>query len=192
MKIGLISDIHGNEAGLRRALDLMGDVDELLCMGDCVSGFSFSNEVVATLKAREALVVQGNHDADYLRWVAHKPSQEGKADPELVDWLRNQPERRDIDMAGKRFVMVHSTPWSRDYVWPQTPEVKRFAEIDADFVLGGHTHTPFSGRFGRALAINPGSAGEWRFSRQNPERNLTCMILDPASDEIETLSFPEI
>src|ERR1700736_5478890 len=36
VKLGIVSDIHCNAAGLRAALALMGDVDELICLGDSI------------------------------------------------------------------------------------------------------------------------------------------------------------
>jgi predicted phosphodiesterase len=62
MRIGIVSDIHGNVAGLSCALERMGDVDGLLCAGDMVEEFRFSNEVVGTLRDRGARCVKGNHD----------------------------------------------------------------------------------------------------------------------------------
>ena len=56
MRIGIVSDIHCNHEALRIALDRMGDVDELLCAGDAVYQFRFSNEVMQLLReARRAL-----------------------------------------------------------------------------------------------------------------------------------------
>ena len=36
MKIGIVSDVHCNQHGLLRALDIMADCDELICLGDSV------------------------------------------------------------------------------------------------------------------------------------------------------------
>ncbi|MCI0890292.1 MAG: metallophosphoesterase family protein, partial [Chloroflexi bacterium] len=46
MKLGIVADVHCNIAGLRIALDEMGPVDELICAGDAVYQFRFSNDVV--------------------------------------------------------------------------------------------------------------------------------------------------
>ena len=54
MRIGIVSDIHCNHEALRVALERMGDVDELLCAGDSVYQFRFSNEVMALLRERGA------------------------------------------------------------------------------------------------------------------------------------------
>lgn len=190
MKIGIVSDVHNNAAALEAAIDLMGDVDELFCAGDSVSQVRFTNDAVALLRHRGARMVLGNHDIDYLRYVAHQPSQRGVVDEELVEWLRGQPETIEIDPGGKRLIMTHATPWTKDYVFPGSREMKRFAEVDADFVLGGHTHSLFSGRFGRALVVNPGSTGEGRDVGEGSK--VSCAILDTVTDEVQLLSFPEV
>src|SRR5262249_1125853 len=62
LKFGIVSDIHCNAAGLGRALELMGDVDELICLGDSIWEYRFSNEVAALLKDRGAHTILGNHE----------------------------------------------------------------------------------------------------------------------------------
>jgi putative phosphoesterase len=188
LKLGIVSDIHCNESGLQRAIELMGDVDELLCLGDCISQTRFSNAVVGMLKDRGARVVLGNHDVEYLTRLADAAVQRGTADGDLVDWLRGQPERQDLDYAGKRLVMIHATPWTYDYVYPGSMEMKRFAEVEADFVLGGHTHSAFAGRIGRAMVINPGSAGHARNMPGGP--TLSCAVLHPETDEVQLIQYP--
>ncbi len=66
MKLGIISDLHCNIDGLKQALDIMGSVDELLCLGDSIYEYRFSNEVVALLREREAHVNQGNHEEVFM------------------------------------------------------------------------------------------------------------------------------
>ncbi len=50
MKLGILSDLHCNERGLMRVLALIGDVDALLCIGDSIYDFRFSNAVVRRLR----------------------------------------------------------------------------------------------------------------------------------------------
>lgn len=190
MRLGIVSDIYGNVRGLDEALRLMGPLDDLLCLGDVVSQTMWSDEVVGRLRHLDAKVVLGNHDLEYLKRLADKAVARGTADRELVDWLGSQPERRPLEVCGKTLVMVHSTPWTYDYVYPGSPEMRRFAEVEADFVLGGHTHTPFVGRIGRALVINPGSAGQRRqVTSAGPL--LSYAVFDVATDEVELLDHPD-
>ncbi|MEK6739155.1 MAG: metallophosphoesterase, partial [Planctomycetota bacterium] len=69
MRIGIVSDIHCNHEALRVALERMGGVDELLCAGDSVYQFRFSNEVMALLRERGARYILGNHEEVLLgKW----------------------------------------------------------------------------------------------------------------------------
>lgn len=189
MKFGIVSDIHNNADALEEAFRLMGDVDEVLCLGDSVSQTRFSNDVIRLLRERGARTVLGNHDVDYLKRLAEPQVGAGKVDGDLVAWLAGQPETLELDVAGKRLLMTHATPWSRDYIYPGTKAMARFAEVEADFVLGGHTHTPFSGRIGRPLVINPGSTGHSRFI--DGELRLSCIVLDAVTDEVRLIEFPD-
>ena len=183
MKLGVVSDIHCNATGLEEALRLMGDVDELICLGDSVQHMRFSNEVIGLLRDRGARMVLGNHDIEYLSRVADLPSQRGVVDDALVDWLRAQPEQIEWDVCGKRVLMIHATPWTRDYVFPGSPEMRRFREVEADFVLVGHTHAQVARRLGRAMVVNPGSTGH---ASLGPEGlRLGCAVVDIASEEVQ-------
>ena len=62
MLLGIVADIHCNVGGLRQALDRMGPVDQLLCAGDAIYQFRFSNEVIELLRERDARYILGNHE----------------------------------------------------------------------------------------------------------------------------------
>jgi hypothetical protein len=62
VKFGIVSDLHCNREGLLRALEIIGDADELVCLGDSICDYRFSNEVVAILRDRGAQVILGNHE----------------------------------------------------------------------------------------------------------------------------------
>jgi predicted phosphodiesterase len=89
LRIGIVSDVHGNAAGLALALalDRMGEVDLLLCAGDRVEEYRFSNETVALLRDHDATCVLGNHDIGILAAHGHKARSAPHVDPSLVEWL---------------------------------------------------------------------------------------------------------
>jgi putative phosphoesterase len=191
MKLGIISDIHCNVYGLQQALAAMQTADALLCLGDSIDASRFSNETIATLKARGALLILGNHEEAFLSSAGEHTGEANGTDRALLAWLGAQPLRRTLRVAGKTVLMVHSTPWEPrgEYVFPHSPRLERFAEADADFVLYGHTHAQVVRRIGRVLVINPGSAGEARYGGSNWQ--LSCAILDTATDEVELIDFPD-
>ena len=182
MRIGIVSDIHGNAAGLATALALMGDVDELLCAGDMVEEYRFSNETVAILREREARCVLGNHDLGFLGPHGARARAAAHVDHELVEWLASQPLSIDTTVQGQRLVLTHASPCTphTQYVMPHSPELKRIGEVDADVVIIGHTHKQMVTRVGRPLVINPGSAGQAR-DHANGKR-LSFAVLDVSTE----------
>lgn len=189
MRLGIVSDIHGNIAGLRQALAVMGPVDELLCLGDSIDRSRFSNEVVALLKDLDARIILGNHDEAFL--AGHSPGMVGRegADTELVAFLAAQPLRRMLTYGRKKVLMIHSTPWEPrgEYIFPHNEKLTLFAESDADYVLYGHTHAHVVSRIGAVIVVNPGSAGEGRDSSDG--LHLSCAVLDTAADEARVIHY---
>ena len=191
MRLGIVSDLHCNAAGLREALRLMGDIDELLCLGDSIWEYRFSNELIALLRERAAQVILGNHEEGFFGPHGARARARDGIDPELVGWLADRPHRIELEIAGRKLLMVHSTPWEPRgaYIHPESSMLARFAEAGADYVLYGHTHQQVARRFGPVMVINPGSAGDARDSRNG--RLLSCAVLDLGSDVVQMIDFPD-
>ena len=191
MKIGIVSDLHCNHAGLLRALDLMGDCDALVCLGDSIYEYRFSNEVVEILRERGALTILGNHEEGFFGPQGVRARTAPSIDPSLLGWLAACPPRQELQIGGKKLLLVHSTPWEPrgTYVYPHSSLLARFAEAEADFVLYGHTHHQLVRRVGRVLVVNPGSAGEARDHGNG--RQLSCAVLDTQSEEVAIIDFPD-
>jgi len=191
MKLGIVSDIHCNAVGLRQALALMGDVDDLICLGDSIYEYRFSNDVVRLLKEREARVILGNHEEYFFGPQGARARARDNVNQGLAEWLAGQPHRTELRAHGRRVLMVHSTPWEPRgaYVHPESALLVRFGEAEADIVLYGHTHQQLARRIGNVLVINPGSAGEARDHRNG--RQLSCAVLDVVSEEVKLIDFPD-
>ena len=185
MRIGIVSDVHGNARGLATALDRMGDVDELLCAGDVVEEFRFDNDAVELLRDRGARCVLGNHDIGLLSDHGARARGAPHVRADLVEFLAAQPLSIDVTVDGRRLVMTHASPCPphTQYVWPQSPELKRIAAVDADYVVIGHTHSQLVQRVGRPLVINPGSAGQARDASNG--RRLSYAVLDAATGDVQ-------
>ena len=190
MKLGIVSDLHCNLDGLDRALETMGRIDALLCLGDSIYQYRFSNAVVGRLRELDALTIQGNHEEVFLGEAGARARTRADVDRQLLGWLADRPHRRELRIDGKRILMVHSTPWEPrgSYVHPTSSELERFGEADADIVLYGHTHRQVVRRIGRVLVVNPGSAGESRDPRNGGK--LSCAVLDTATEEVVMHDFP--
>ena len=184
MRIGIIADVHCNVEGLQQALDRMGDVDELICAGDAVYQFRFSNEVIALLRERGARYVLGNHERVLLGPWGERVRERDDVRRDLLDYMAAQPYEIDTRVNGKRLVVVHGSPFDpRDeYLYPNSPNLQKLAGIDADYIVLGHTHYHMAAPVGRALVVNPGSAGEPRDHRNG--FRLSCAVLDTESGEV--------
>jgi putative phosphoesterase len=191
MKLGIVSDIHCNARGLLQALALMGDVDELICLGDSIYEYRFSNEVVSILRDRGAHAILGNHEECFFGPHGARARARGGIEPDLADWLAARPHRRKLEIGGKSVLLVHSTPWEPRgaYIHPESALLRRFAEAGADVVLYGHTHRQVARRIGRVLVVNPGSAGEARDPGNGGQ--LSCAVLDLASEDVRLIDYPD-
>ena len=191
MKLGIVSDLHCNIKGLDRALELMGEVDQILCLGDTIYEYRFSNEVISRLIEIGAHTIQGNHEETFMGPMGVRARAREGNDPDLMHWLSERPHRMELECDGKTVLMVHSTPWEPrgTYVYRHSPELERFGEADAHFVLFGHTHQQVVQRAGNLLVVNPGSAGDAR----DPDngRLLSCAILDTVSEDAQIINFPD-
>lgn len=178
MLIGIVSDLHCNAAALLKAMELMGPVDERVCLGDSIREYLFSNEVVGLLRDHGFITIQGNHEQVFFGPQGERPRSASWIAPDLLQWLKVQPDRLTLRREGRDILLVHSTPWPSGgrYVCANDREFSRFGEVSADVVLYGHTHEPVVARAGRALIVNPGSTGEPRVRDAHLE--MSCAVLD--------------
>jgi putative phosphoesterase len=192
LKLGIVSDLHCNIDGLDRALETMGPIDALVCLGDSIYEYSFSNAVIGRLRELDALTILGNHEEVFLGAAGVRARSGPEIDRSLLGWLAVRPHRHELRIDGKRILMVHSTPWEPrgSYVLPTSSELQRFGEADADIVLYGHTHQQVVRRIGRVLVVNPGSAGEGRDPRNGGQ--LSCAVLDTVTEEVVVRDFPAL
>ncbi len=183
-KLGIVSDIHCNIAGLEQALELMAPFDELWCAGDSVFQFRWSNDVVGRLRELGANVILGNHEETILGRDGERALSSPKVDQDLVSWMRERPYRLEKVVDGKTVVMTHGSPWEpwKDYHYPHERVWSRAAELECDALIVGHTHYKMAQRFGRVLVINPGSAGHPRDHRNDFQ--LSCATWDTTTDEV--------
>ena len=199
MRIGLISDIHGNCFALDAALaDLRGQsVDQIICLGDMIQGGPQPAAAVQRLRELACPIVMGNADAFLLgeEKAATEPISQQTRDARA--WTLSQLSMNDqsfirsfqptVEVAlddGQRLLCFHGSPTSyNDILLPTTPgeEWERWLGPYAPAIMtGGHTHTQQMRRIGTGggLFFNPGSVG------------LVYDVLQPA-DELQIFGWAE-
>ncbi len=189
MRIGVVSDIHCNIAALEHAIALMGPVDRLFALGDIIDEFRFSAPVVELLRAQDALTIRGNHEQVFFEGPGAGGRLGAVDKAASAEWLANRPKQIELELLGRRMLMVHATPWpsNYDYVPPSSSAFQRFADVDADIVLYGHTHQPVVRQVGSTLVINPGSVGVGRPHDHGFVQS--CAVLDLATGSAEIIDF---
>jgi len=166
MKLGLISDVHGDVVALELAwahLTVLG-ADRIVCAGDVVGYGPLPDRAVAFLAEHHIDSVRGNHD----RWALERAI--GQADPygggmpgrATLEALESLPADRIIADGDRVGVIVHGSPGNdMDFVTRSThpPALLRrlLDRLGAELLVVGHTHKPMWYRCDRGLVINPGS-----------------------------------
>lgn len=128
MKIGIMSDSHGDRRAVERAVELAGKVDLWLHAGDVTPDAAY----LALISAVNVAFVAGNND-----WP------DGKTADEMI-----------VEAAGHRIFLTHG----HIYGVYSTLEmlVKAAKEKDADIAVYGHTHIAQEAA-GEVYILNPGS-----------------------------------
>jgi diadenosine tetraphosphatase ApaH/serine/threonine PP2A family protein phosphatase len=169
-------------------VDARGDVDAIWVTGDTVGYGAEPSDVLALLRARGALLLQGNHDravatGEGLEWFHERAAVAARMHAEWLsaeerDFLGNLPLTATAD----RFTLCHGS--LRDPLWEYitsaTAAAASLAKSETPYCCNGHTHVPalFIGsangvrtvrpktgeayRLEARALVNPGSVGQPR------------------------------
>lgn len=162
MRLGLLSDAHGNHVAMRHAAAwLEPRVDGFVFAGDAFSDHRFSNEVVRILRDLDATYVQGNHEWSLLSPAGARARTAPHVDADLLAWVADRPARTELVADGVRILVVHASPWPPydQYLTPTAASLAPAAGLDTDVLVVGHAHQPFTMAIGTTLVVNPGSVG---------------------------------
>ncbi len=152
MRIGIMTDIHGNREAFSACLDharLIG-VERLILLGDYV-GYGadpvWTVETVARLVDEGAVALQGNHDAA----IEGSDEDMNATAQEAIRWTRAQlgpDHRRFLSGLPLRHeegsvLYVHANgyaPAEWDYMSGPLDAVRHFGRVDAHITFCGHVH----------------------------------------------------
>ncbi len=166
MKLGLISDVHGDIDALQMAWKLLQNLgaDRVISAGDSVGYGPEPNRVVAFLAEHRVDAIRGNHDRWALERGLGEPDEFGGGLPgrATLDFLDQLPTDLLIGDGPRVAVIVHGSLSSdMEFVEPWShpgPILRGYLDmIRADMLVVGHTHRPMSYRCDLGLVINPGS-----------------------------------
>jgi predicted phosphodiesterase len=199
LRIGIVSDIHGNYVALRTVLAHMGKVDALWCLGDFVGYGPQPNECIYAVSQFPHLSIPGNHDWGMLGRIS---LEEFNRDARVVlEWTRKTLSKEhneylealpvSVTPEEPSFTMVHASP--RDPMWEYLLDLFDAAEcfplFKTRYLFVGHTHVPiiFRDAMGVVKAAIPEPGEKTRLNarllpaREVAQSNGTRMIINPGS-----------
>lgn len=181
MKVGVISDIHGNLPALQAVLTELGQegVERIICCGDMVGTLGWSDAVCSLVRLTADTVVYGNHDANVMSRFQNSNqvlSMEYRIvmddlSSENLAWLSELPDKREFMLGGYHTTLVHAHPYdephhgfpAENYVNPRN-YTHIGSNMETSVLFHGHTHeqhavnlSKFDGL--RGTIVNPGSVG---------------------------------
>lgn len=208
MRSAVFSDIHGNLPALEAVLsDIPSQqVDAVYCLGDLVGYAPFPNEVIERIRRGGIPTVMGNYDdgvgfdrdecgcayreltekqlgARSLAWTKDHTTGENKT------FLRTLHHEIRFEANDKWVLLVHGSPRKMNEYLFEDRALSSFqrlaASSNADIIVYGHTHRPYTKLVDDVLFVNVGSVGKpkdgtgapvMRFS--NPALRIPCNSFD--------------
>jgi putative phosphoesterase len=167
MRTAALYDLHGNLRALEAVLQEIPDEATIVVGGDICAGGTHASETLERLRAlgERVLWLRGNADRELT------PGEEGLAPAEVIDTTRAALTAEQIAFLYELppkvqigdVLFCHATPRNDvDIFTERTPEERiadLFADVGADVVVCGHTHTQFERTIAEKRVINSGSVG---------------------------------
>lgn len=128
MRVLVVSDSHGSNIHLNKALDEVGPFDYFMHLGDLEGSEHFINTFVEGPKA----MISGNND-----------------------YFSEYERELELDLAGHHIFLTHGNRYN---IYAGVDRLREEAEQrGADIVLFGHTHCPYVEQEEHMIFLNPGS-----------------------------------
>jgi putative phosphoesterase len=183
MQIAIFSDVHANLPALEAVLAHIRayPFDALYCLGDLVGYATSPNEVIERVRHEQIPTIMGNYDDGVGLekgdcGCAYRDPEEKRRGDQSLAWtkahvtddnkafLRTLPPDIRFDADARRVLLVHGSPRRiNEYLFEDRPlsSFQRLARSsNADVIVYGHTHKPYSKFVDGVLFVNAGSVGK--------------------------------
>ena len=183
MRVGLISDIHGNRLALDAVVAELEkeDLDQIVCLGDVAVGPQPA-EALAGIRELGCRNVMGNWDACFLDGMPEAKDEVGQKLVDTGEWWAQFLSDEDREFMRELRADHHDRPRRpRGALLPRLaalvrrldfrdrPPTTSFERCSTGTwqpaLVGGHTHLQLVRRFEKSILVNPGSVGlpfvEW-------------------------------
>ncbi|HUW62083.1 MAG TPA: metallophosphoesterase family protein [Candidatus Bathyarchaeia archaeon] len=203
MYMAAIGDIHGNLPALDAVFATIDDagIQTIVNTGDLVVGHPWANEVVDLVRSRNIPTVQGDLDRRVVHFLRKQETLRRKLSEDgfealrqthatlhshNLEFLRSLPRHRMLHVEGIDLCVCHGTPTSQSETLDEEDPPGKFRRVreltNAQIVISGATHQPFSRTVDGTLFVNPGAVGV----APAGARMATYVIVDTETDPWET------
>ncbi len=199
MRLGCISDAHGNPYGLAACREelIRRGAERIYFLGDAVGYWPHGAAVLEELARRDIPCLQGNHEAMLLGRLDIPAAKEdlyrlkplaavlpGEARRRIA---RGWPETMVVESDGLKILMVHGRPADHitGYLY-ESSELMAGEGSGFGMVIMGHTHRPFIRREKGILWVNAGSCGLPRDRRDAA----SCAMVDTVTGQASIVRVP--
>lgn len=165
IRIGFVSDVHGDAEALATALAALQahGCRHVWCAGNLVHYGYDADAVIRLLETHGVTTIRGNHD----RWALEQKAMGDtsyRLEQESWRYLQSLPASAARTFWGSRVAMFHGSPaGDMDALYAGHLDVERAAALldrtAADVLVVGHTRLPTVIRVGERLIANPGAVG---------------------------------
>lgn len=180
MYLAAIGDIHGNLPAFEAVLGAIDDegIQTIVNTGDAVVGHPWPNDIIDLLRNRKIPSVQGDLDRRVVHFLRKQETLRQKLskdefnslketyaaiDSENLEFLRRLPRYRMLQVEGIDICVCHGTPTSQSETLEEEDPPGKFQRVreftNAQIVVSGATHRPFSRIVDGTLFVNPGAVG---------------------------------
>ncbi len=210
MKIGIISDIHGNLEALNTVME---DIEKegcqkIFCLGDIAMAGPEPSETIRKIhdlmSKKDFHIIQGNTDKmlSVFSSDTHKEIEATNkimgnaylADSKLLNeeekrFLKELKPQEEITLSGIKILLVHGSPRrNNENIYPNMP-IEEIEEIikgtDADVIYCGHTHIPCGYQTNtEQTVVNAGSVG-----RPFSEKPESCYVVMDINESNSTFKI---
>jgi predicted phosphodiesterase len=162
MRLGIISDVHGNIPALEAVLKELvygQSVDAIYCLGDVVGYGAQGQKCVDYVSGMCDTVIQGNHDyslgkpGEFASFGRHDIEASlaftrAQLTPKQIDWLNCLPHNAKAIIGGVSCAFAHGSVIDDDRRWDYVQmdgTLRQILEMNSagtDVVFTGHTHKP--------------------------------------------------
>ena len=210
MKIAIISDIHGNIDAFESVLSDIEkeNCSKIFCLGDIAMAGPEPSKTIsrihALIQTKDFHIIQGNTDNmlsvfsfDTYNAILKTNAVMASAylaDSQILtqeekDFLKNLPEREEIELFGIKVLLIHGSPRkNNENIYPNLPieEVEEMVkDTNANIIFCGHTHMPCGYQTNtNQTIVNVGSIG--RPFSETPD---SCYAIMDIDEEASTFSI---